>query len=200
MKLAVLMGGKGRRVGMEKAEIKICGRKLIEIAIEKYSDYDLIFVCRDRSQMEKYSKEFGIKCVCDFYQDFGALAGIHSALKNNGDTAIVAIDMPFVKKEILEFIYDLGKKSNCDALIPKHEYAEPLIAYYSANAIPEIEKSIKNGEKSILIPLSRLRTIFYPAEELRKFDKSLRSFFNINTPEDIKKAEEICSQILSGEL
>ncbi|MEM2727424.1 MAG: hypothetical protein QXV61_04110 [Archaeoglobaceae archaeon] len=45
-----------------------------------------------------------------------------------------------------------------------------------------------------------MRTIFYSAEELRKFDKSLISFFNINTPDDIVKAEEICSQILTGEL
>lgn len=200
MKLAVLMGGMGRRVGMEKAELKICGKKLIEIAIKKYSDYTPIFVCRDQFQAERYSKEYGIKCVYDIYRDFGALAGIHSALKHNRDTVVVAIDMPFVKKELLEFIFDLGKKINCDALIPKHEYAEPLIGYYSAKAIPEIEKSIKNGEKSILVPLSRLRTIFYPAEELRKFDKSLLSFFNINTPEDVAKAEEICSQILSGEL
>ncbi|MCS7130867.1 MAG: molybdenum cofactor guanylyltransferase [Archaeoglobaceae archaeon] len=200
MKLAVLMGGKGRRMGIEKAEIKICGERLIEIAVRKYSDYNPIFVCRDRFQAEKYSEEFGIKCVCDLYQNFGALAGIHSALKHNGDTAVVAIDMPFVKKELLEFIYDLGKKSDCDALIPKREYAEPLLGYYSASAIPEIERSIIEGEKRILSPLSRLRTIFYPVEELRKFDKSLISFFNINTIEDLAKAEEICSQILSGEL
>ncbi|MDI9642704.1 MAG: molybdenum cofactor guanylyltransferase [Archaeoglobales archaeon] len=200
MKLAILMGGKGTRLGMEKAEIKICGKKLIEIAINRYSDYNPIFVCRDRFQADRYSKEYGIKCVYDIYPDFGALAGIHSALKHNGDTVVVAIDMPFVKKELLEFIFDLGKKSNCDALIPKHEHTEPLLAYYSLNAVPEIEKAIKNGEKRIIIPLSRLRTVFYPAEELRKFDKSLISFFNINTPEDLAKAEEICSQILLGEL
>ncbi|MCX8172048.1 MAG: molybdenum cofactor guanylyltransferase [Archaeoglobaceae archaeon] len=200
MRLAILMGGKGRRVGMEKAEIKLRGKKLIEIALRKYLDYDPIFVCRDKSQADKYSKEYGIKCVYDIYPDFGVLAGIHSALKHNGNTCIVAIDMPFVKREVLEFIFDTGLKSGCDVLIPKHEYPEPLLGYYSVGAIFEIERSIINGEKSILIPLSRLRTIFYPAEELRKFDKSLLSFFNINTPEDIVKAEEICSQIDLEEL
>lgn len=196
MKIAILMGGKGRRVGMEKAEIKICGKKLIEIAVQKYQEYKPIFVCRDDIQAEKYSKEYGIKCVCDLYRDFGALSGIHSALINAGDTVVVAIDMPFVKKRLLEFIFELGKKMDCDALIPKHEFAEPLLGYYSTRAIPEIEKSIKNGEKSIMIPLNRLKTVFYPAEELRKFDNSLISFFNINTIEDIRRAEEICSRIL----
>ncbi|MEM0215828.1 MAG: molybdenum cofactor guanylyltransferase [Archaeoglobaceae archaeon] len=196
MKIAVLMGGKGRRVGMEKAEIKICGKKLIEIAIHKYQEYKPIFVCRDDIQAEKYSKEYGVKCVCDIYRNFGALSGIHSALINAGDTVVVAIDMPFVKKRLLEFIFELGKKIDCDALIPKHEFPEPLLGYYSTRAIPEIEKSIKNGEKSIMTPLSRLKTVFYPAEELRKFDSSLISFFNINTMEDIRRAEEICSQTL----
>lgn len=200
MKLAVLMGGRSRRIGIEKAELMICGKRLIEIAIEKYSDYSPIFVCRDIAQAEKYAKEYGIKCVYDIYRDFGALAGIHSALRHNGNTVVVAIDMPFVKRDLLEFIFDKGIELNCDALIPKHDFAEPLLAYYSERAIPEIERAIERGEKRIIASLSNLKTVFYPVDELRKFDKSLISFFNINTPKDVAKAEEICSQILLGEL
>lgn len=200
MKLAVLIGGRGKRIGIEKAELRICGKKLIEIAVHKYSNFKTIFVCRDQAQAEKYEREYGIKCICDLYRDFGAISGIHSALKHHGSCVIVAIDMPFVKKELLVFLFEIGKKLGCDALIPKHEFAEPLLAYYSDTAIPEIERAIEIGEKRILAPLRRLRTVFYPAEDLRKFDKSLISFFNINEPEDIAKAEELCSQIRLGEL
>ncbi|TDA29411.1 MAG: molybdenum cofactor guanylyltransferase [Archaeoglobi archaeon] len=200
MRLAVLMGGKGSRVGIEKPEIEICRKKLIEIAIEKYSDYKPIFVCRDHSQAERYAEKFGITCICDSYKGSGPLAGIHAALKHNGNTAVVAIDMPFVKRELLEFIFKKGVETDCDALIPKHKFAEPLLAYYSERSVSEIERAILMGEKRIIVPLSRLRTIFYPADELRAFDKNLISFFNINTPEDIAKAEEICSRIHSGEL
>ena len=200
MKLAVLMGGRGRRIGVEKPELTICGKKLIEIAIEKYSDYDPVFVCRDHSQAKKYAENFGINCICDFYRDSGPLAGIHAALKHNGNTAVVAIDMPFVKRELLEFVFEKGVELDCDALIPKHRFAEPLLAYYSERSVSEIERAIEMGEKRIIVPLTRLRAIFYPADELRKFDKALVSFFNINTPEDLAKAEEICSRIHLGEL
>ncbi|NHW89201.1 MAG: molybdenum cofactor guanylyltransferase [Archaeoglobales archaeon] len=200
MKLAILMGGMGKRIGMEKAEIRLCGRRLIEIAVEKFSEYDPVFVCRDEFQAGRYAKEFGLKFVSDFYPGYGVLAGIHSAIKHNGDTVITAIDMPFVKKSLLEFLFEKGKQIFCDALIPKHEFPEPLLAFYSKNAIYEIEESIKRGEKRIISPLSRLRTVYFPAEELRKFDKHLISFFNINTVDDLKKAEELCSEIFTEEL
>ncbi|MCS7118852.1 MAG: molybdenum cofactor guanylyltransferase [Archaeoglobaceae archaeon] len=200
MKLAILIGGKGRRIGIEKTEVRICGKRLIEIAIEKFADYEPIFVCRDESQAKRYGEEFGFKFVCDFYRDFGAIAGIHSALKHNGSTVVIAIDMPFAKKRVLKFLFDKGLEMDCDALIPKHEFVEPLLAFYSERALLEIENSIKKGNKKIMIPLSRLKTIYLPVDELRKFDKHLISFFNINTEDDAKKAEELCSEIFMEEL
>ncbi|MEM0022636.1 MAG: molybdenum cofactor guanylyltransferase [Archaeoglobaceae archaeon] len=200
MKLAILIGGAGKRVGTEKPELRICGKRLIEIAFEKFSEFDPIIVCRDEAQVERYAKEFKAKFVCDFYRNFGAIAGIHSAIKHNGDTVVVAIDMPFVKKKVVEFLFEKGKELNCDALVPKHEFAETLLAFYSERALGEIERSIQKGEKRILDPLSRLRTVFIPAEELRKFDKQLISFFNINTWEDVSKAEKLCSKIYTEEL
>lgn len=199
MKLAILIGGFGRRIGVEKSEVRICGKRLIEIAIEKFQEFDPVVVCRDEVQMEKYAKEFKAKFVCDFYRNFGAIAGIHSAIKHCGDCVVVAVDMPFVKKKVVEFLFEKGKELDCEALVPKHEFAETLLAFYSARALGEIEKSIQRGEKKILKPLSRLKTVFIPAEELRKFDKQLISFFNVNTPEDIARAEELCSRISMGD-
>ncbi|MEM3390841.1 MAG: 3'-5' exonuclease [Archaeoglobaceae archaeon] len=110
MKLAILIGGAGKRVGTEKPELRICGKRLIEIAFEKFSEFDPIIVCRDEAQVERYAKEFKAKFVCDFYRNFGAIAGIHSAIKHNGDTVVVAIDMPFVKKKVVEFLFEKGKE------------------------------------------------------------------------------------------
>ncbi|MEM4472876.1 MAG: molybdenum cofactor guanylyltransferase [Archaeoglobaceae archaeon] len=199
MKLAILMGGLGRRIGMEKAEIRVCGKRLIEIAAEKFASLDPIFICRDKAQAERYSREFDFKFVFDFYQGFGVLAGIHSALKHNGDTVVVAIDMPFVKKKVVEFLFKKGLESNCDALIPKHKFPEPLLAFYSERIIPEIEKSIKLGKRRILDSLRKVKVVYLSAEELRNFDKHLLSFFNINTLDDLRRAEELCSEIFTEE-
>ncbi len=192
------MGGKGRRLGGEKAKIKVCGKKLIEIAIEKFSRWDLIFVCRDEEQAKMYA-EYGCRFVCDTYKNFGVLAGIHAALKHFEACIVTAVDMPFVKPKLAEFLYQKGIEMGCDALVPKHRYAEPLLAFYSRTLLEEIERSIKRGERRIIDPLMRANTIFYPADELRKFDKNLVSFFNINTPEDLIRAERLCSEIATDE-
>ncbi|MEM1579039.1 MAG: molybdenum cofactor guanylyltransferase [Archaeoglobaceae archaeon] len=199
IKLAILIGGVGKRVGIEKPELRICGKKLLEIAVAKFSEFDPIFVCRDETQAERYRREFKAKFVCDIFRDFGAIAGIHSAIKYNGNTVVTAVDMPFVKKKVVEFLFEKGIELGCDALIPKHDFAEPLLAFYSHRALEEIERSIQKGERRILVPISRLKTIFFPATELRKFDKNLISFFNINTPENVARAEELCSEIFAEE-
>lgn len=200
MKVAVLVGGVGRRMGMEKTEVELCGKKLIEIALEKYSNFQTVFVCRDEEQAEKLSSKYKAEFIWDVHKNVGSIAGIHAALKHFGSCVVTAIDMPFVKPPLLEHLYEKGEELECDALLPMHDYPEPLLAYYSSSALQELEKAILRGVKKILIPLEKLNVVYYPVERLRKFDKSLTSFFNINTPEDLKRAEEICSKTSTEEL
>ncbi|WP_456469456.1 molybdenum cofactor guanylyltransferase [Archaeoglobus sp.] len=195
MRIAVLVGGMGRRIGMEKTDIQLCGKKLIEIAIDKYSDYDTVFVCRDEKQARLLSQQYDGKFIADIFKNIGSIAGIHAALSYFEDCIVTAIDMPFVRKKVAEHIYERGREMGCDALIPSHKYAEPLLAYYSRTALKEIEKAIKSGIRMILTPLKNLDVVYYPVENLRKFDKELISFFNINTKDDLKRAEELCSEI-----
>ncbi|WP_456328968.1 molybdenum cofactor guanylyltransferase [Archaeoglobus sp.] len=200
MKVAVLVGGVGRRIGMEKTEITLCGKKLIEWALEKYSSYQTVFVCRDDEQAKRLSSRYDAEFMWDIYKNVGSIAGIHAALKHFGSCVVTAIDMPFVKPAVVENLYNEGKRLGCDVLLPKHEYPEPLLAYYSERAVDELEKAIVRGDRKILIPLENLNVVYYPVENLRKFDKELISFFNINTPEDLKRAEELCSKMSTGEL
>ncbi len=195
MNVAVLVGGVGRRIGKEKTEITLCGKKLIEWALEKYSPYQTVFVCRDEVQAKRLSSQYNAEFIWDIYKNVGSIAGIHAALKHFGSCVVTAIDMPFVKPAVVEHLYNEGIRLGCEALLPKHEYPEPLLAYYSEKAIDELENAIIRGVKKILIPLERLNVVYYPAESLRKFDKELISFFNINTPEDLKRAEKICSEM-----
>ncbi len=192
MKVAVLVGGVGRRIGMEKTEVMLCGKKLIEWVLEKYSPFQTVFVCRDEKQAEKLSSRYEAEFIWDLHKGVGSIAGIHAALRHFGSCVVAAIDMPFVKPEVLEHLYKEGEKAGCDALIPKHDYPEPLLAYYAESAADELERAILQGIRKILVPLERLNVVYYPVEKLRKFDKELISFFNINTPDDLKRAEEIC--------
>ncbi len=196
MNIAILAGGKGRRLGyVEKSQIKICGKKLIDILLERFRDCDVVVVCRDAKQAELFDH----KCIYDKIKNFGPLSGIYSALEYfNDHTAVIATDMPFVRRNVVEEIFKEAKRLNATALIPyrKDGRFEPMLAVYTPEIMKELEESFRRNERKILNPIFRCRDVFlYDVECLRKLDKQLLSFFNINTPQDLKRAEEICSSI-----
>jgi len=196
MKVAILVGGKGKRLGYtEKPLLNVCGKKIIERLINCFLNCDLVIICRDKRQSKTYSK-FS-KTLVDEFKYFGPIAGIYTALNYFNDfTLIVGGDMPFVKREVAEEIYNMAKKLKVDALIPhwKEDKYEPLLACYSPSALPQLKKGIIKKEKKIMNVILGLKNIFfYPINELKKIDKNLISFFNINTQEDLRRAEEICS-------
>lgn len=198
IKAAILVGGRGKRMGKEKAMLKVCGKIFLEKITETLKGYEIVVVCRDLEQVKEYKKAFSLNCpfIEDTVKDFGPLAGIHAALNYFKDyVVVIAVDLPLIKRDVVSTIYHECVKMQADALIPaKGDKFEPLLACYSYNAVKEIEKSFERGERKILIPISRLKNvIFYDIENLRKVDKDLISFFNINTKEDLQRVEELCS-------
>ncbi len=201
MNIAILAGGRGKRMGyVEKSQIKICGRRIIDILLERFRNCNVVIVCRDIKQAEMFNHE----CICDRVKNFGPLSGIYSALEYFEDhTAVIATDMPFVRRNVVEEIFKKAKELNTSALIPywRDGKFEPMLAVYSPEVMGEIERSFRKNERKILDPIFRCRNVFlYDIECLRKLDKQLLSFFNINTHDDLKRAEEICSSIDLGEL
>jgi len=184
--VAILVGGRGGRIGKEKGFLRLCGRTFVEILAERFSDCKLFFVCRDDVQAESYSK-FG-EVLIDCVKDFGPLAGICSALRRcNDKVLILAVDMPLVKREIAEVLYN--SCIDVDAVVPtwKDGKLEPLLACYSKSALKVIERCIEMGERRVHKAIRGMRTIYYPVEELRKFDRELLSFFNVNSVEDYER-------------
>ncbi|WP_456370640.1 molybdenum cofactor guanylyltransferase [Geoglobus sp.] len=200
MNLAILVGGKGRRLGgVEKSQMVVCGRRVIDILLEEFSSWNVVVVCRNRDQTELFD---GVECTIDFVENFGPLAGIYSALRYFEDrTAVVATDMPFLREGVMRELFVSSVRLNASVLMPywKDGRFEPLASIYSPDLIPEIEKSFADNERKILAPVFRADRVFlYSVDCLRKIDKNLISFFNINTADDLKRAEEICSSMLSG--
>ncbi len=187
MNVAVLCGGKGRRVGMDKGFLSLNGTRFAEIMMRKFEGCDVVFVCRDERQAEVYRREFGCETTVDTVKNFSPLAGIHSALKYFEDyTLVVAIDMPLVKRGLAEFIYD--NSFGYHALIPTWSDGklEPLLSCYSPKSIGEIERCIRTGIRKVSKPFESLKTLYFPVDFLRVFDERLISFTNVNTLEDLE--------------
>lgn len=188
MNVAILVGGKGERIGKDKGMLKLCGKTFVEILLERFCGYNVVLVCRDEAQAEKYSI-FG-ETVVDVVKDFSPLAGIYSALKHFKDyTLVVAVDMPLVSRDLAEFLFKTCIEAKADVVVPTWSDGkiEPLLACYSYSSAEKIWSCIKNGERRVYKAIMGMNTIYYPIEELRRFDKNLHTFINVNTEEDYKR-------------
>ena len=127
----------------------------------------------------------------------GILAGVLSGVKSVSSpySLIIGCDMPFVNKYVTEFLFEIAERGNYDAVVPIWENGmiEPLHAVYKREQVfTAVKTAIKSGERRMSAVLSRLKNVNYiPVERLRGFEAELKTFRNINTPEELEKCAAI---------
>lgn len=192
----ILAGGEGRRMGAEKASVMLCGRPLIEHVIERISDVvdEVIVVLRDDAQARRLE---GVISCCrvaiDRAHGVGPLAGLQAGMDAaRGRYAFAAgCDMPFLNTDIIDGLFSLA--DGHDGAVPLlNGLPERLHAVYLARRLEEAcRDAIARGESRISAPLSGLDIRFVDAGVFRAVDPGLLSFFNVNTPDDLRSAENI---------
>lgn len=190
----ILAGGKGKRMGyQEKSLIDINGKPLIKYVTDRLENVvdEIIISVRDSTQGELLRKLLpGHTYAYDAYENTGPLAGILSGLTlcRNEICFITACDMPFINENVVTMLFRMN--NDHDAVIPRHEdgLIEPLHAVYRCESmIRETEKAIKAGEKIILAPIFKLCVNYVDMNDIRKIDRDLKTFININTCEDLDR-------------
>jgi len=188
---AIQAGGSSSRMGRDKAFVELNGRPLIEHVIRRIAnlgDETLIVT----NQLRAYS-HLGLRTVPDAVSGTGALVGLYSALcAAQGDTVlVVACDMPFLNRALLE--HQLRLAPQADAVVPRHQSQyEPLHAVYIRRAcLPALEESLQAGEERVVSFYPRVRVLPVDEAVLDRLDPSGLSFFNVNTPQDLARAERL---------
>jgi molybdopterin-guanine dinucleotide biosynthesis protein A len=104
---------------------------------------------------------------------------------------ISACDTPFLKKEVVDIV-TTGIGPDIDIVIPQTAAGlEPLCAAYSKNCIDPAERALASKKCKIQEIFKKRRIKKVSEAALRKKDPDLLSFFNVNTPADLKRAEKI---------
>ncbi|MBW1972962.1 MAG: molybdenum cofactor guanylyltransferase, partial [Deltaproteobacteria bacterium] len=183
----ILAGGKSKRIGINKAFIEIAGKPLISIIIDLFSK---IFkeIIISSNQPELYTN-FNLPVVTDLIPNSGSIGGIYTGLTRSSFdyTFFSACDMPFLNEKLIRFM--LSKRNGFDVIIPKTEKGfEPTHAIYSKNCIKPIKKRLDQNILKIIDFLSEVKVKTISIKEIKKFDPTLSSFFNINTIKDLKIA------------
>ena len=194
---AVLAGGKSRRMGRDKALIPLVdgGPPMLEIVLARvrWVADDVLIVAADR----EHYQEFGARVIADRIPDAGALGGIHAAITEaaHDHCLVVACDMPFLSPHLLARM--VSEPRDYDVLVPRLPgesrqggglVFQTLHAIYGKSCLTAIERRIALGNRQVVGFFSDVRVRALDVDELSRFDPSLRSFFNTNTPEALKSA------------
>jgi ribosomal-protein-alanine acetyltransferase len=197
----ILIGGKSSRMGEDKFSLALNGKTFLEIAFETLSKAGIEQISVVVSEQTKFVENIAI--VKDIYPNRGALSGIHSALTNSKSawTLILACDYPFVTVELIGFLIGLAKTdSEVDAFAPIQPDGkiQPLCAIYKTETCREMLSEMlgKNNEKySVRNFLNRIKTHYIEFQNIANLPNAEKFFFNVNTPEDFKKAKNLAEKI-----
>lgn len=192
--IAVQAGGKSSRMGEDKALIRLAGIPLIERVLGRIDGLaDEILITTNRPETLTH---LNLRMAPDEVPGAGALHGLKTALSAaQGDVVLVlSCDTPFVSRELLEHL--LNRAHEADVIVPKHgDKYEPLQAVYnSAHCLPALEAALESDKRRMVSFFPKVHIL--PIEEpvLTELDPSGLSFFNINTPADLERAERLLNR------
>jgi molybdopterin-guanine dinucleotide biosynthesis protein A len=192
----VLAGGFSSRFNQDKGVLELANKPLIRHVVNAVSPVvdETIIVTSSQERVTQYRKVItaDVQFVIDICESnsplIGALTGFGYA---HGEYALLLpFDTPFVSKEVVSLLFELGL--NRKAAIPKWPNCqiEPLHAVYQTKLALEAAKSaVAEGKLNVRAMIEKLRGVRYVSTlEIQQLDPELRSFFNINTSADLKKA------------
>ena len=183
---AIMAGGKSRRMGQDKAWIELDGEPLVKRVADvlaRIAD-EVIVVAND----PKYER-LGLRVVRDRYPEGGALGGIATGVgaATHDTVRVAACDMPFLSVDVWRVI--VGHAGEADVVIPRiGGELETLHALYTKACVPHMVRSLAENRLRVISFFEQVKVLAIEEPELRAADPTLRSFTNVNTPEELASA------------
>jgi molybdopterin-guanine dinucleotide biosynthesis protein A len=180
----LLAGGESRRMGKDKSTLLFRGKPLWQIQLEQLRKLGPaeIFVS---ARTDPVWRPADVQFVADNSPSRGPLSGLAASLAamRTKHLLALAIDMPFVTEEFLEFL--------CSRIEPGHgvipqieDRFEPLAAIYPQEALANFQSALSGNDFSMQTVAGHLATEgklrILPATSLQR-----KLFLNLNEPADL---------------
>lgn len=188
---AILTGGKGKRLGGGKHKALIAGSTLLDMVLRAVRPLarESVFV----GDAEGLA-DLDVLVLQDLYKDADSLGGIATALdyalRKHGPSSLVlcvACDMPFIKPSLVEALAILAEGH--DGAVPRLSKGyEPLCAVYRARVFREASEQVISGNLRIRDLFAKISMAEVDEEVINEVDPMMRSFINVNRPEDLRMA------------
>jgi molybdenum cofactor guanylyltransferase len=201
----ILAGGHSKRMGgADKALYSVAGKSLLARVIQRISPQVKRFVLSANGDPSRFAT-FGIPVVADTVDGIGPLAGLHAGMrwseKNVPDARFVvsvAADMPFIPADLVERLAEgCGRDENTVALAASPAGTHPICGLWPVALADGLERLLRSGGTTAILAFAdRFMRLNVPFDDLvLPNGESVDPFFNVNTPEDVARAEQIVATL-----
>jgi molybdopterin-guanine dinucleotide biosynthesis protein A len=189
---AIIAGGRATRFGgVAKGLEQVGGVRIIDrvVAALRESCDELIIIANDPSAHEWIP---GTRVVPDIRAGAGALGGVHAALSNAREAALIlAWDAPFVPAALMRALREAGEAAGADAATATSNSPwgfEPLCAWYSVSCLAAVERHLDSNDLHAGSWLRDVRSVQLNSSPWGDADEI---FFNVNSADDLTMANAL---------
>jgi molybdopterin-guanine dinucleotide biosynthesis protein A len=187
----ILSGGKNRRMGENKAFLKMGEERLIDRTVRLFHRVFREVIIVTTRPLDYIDQDATI--VTDILPEKGALGGLYTGLFYATDehAFIAACDMPFLNTAFMEYMV-LQANEGYDIVVPAPpDGLQPLHAIYTRRCLPAIRSRLDRNRLQIKGFYPGHHILEISPEILDTFDPKERMFLNVNTPEDLQTLSSI---------
>jgi molybdopterin-guanine dinucleotide biosynthesis protein A len=155
---------------------------------------EVIVVTHTREQQQTYQRVLNdTKIILDIIGEgspvLGAYTGLSNALGNY--TLLTGHDMPHIDPRVVEHLFNLADGHDAATPVWPNGYVEPLHSVYRSSAGAEqARRLLDTGEMRLRMILRGLiDVVALPVEQIRQIDPELLTLHDIDSLEDLEKAE-----------
>jgi molybdopterin-guanine dinucleotide biosynthesis protein A len=202
----VLAGGRSTRMGRDKTLLRVAGRSLLELALDKLRALALDASATPRIACTRPDLSSYAPVVPDLHPGCGPLSGIEAALAATTRplNLFLPVDLPLLPAQFLGWMLRRAEITGALVTVPRAiGRPQPLCAVYHRDLLTGVTALVAAGNYKVMPVVTgaaqshtqaidvfdvELLASTYP--EMRRFSPLplYRWFHNCNTPEDITKA------------
>jgi molybdenum cofactor guanylyltransferase len=176
---AVLCGGASRRMGADKALVRVDDVPMAErvaTALESAGCAPLVLIGGDPAALASLDRPL----IADRWPGAGPLGGVITALvAHHADVVVAACDLPWLDAATVGAVLHAAATSapDVDVVVAHTGRIEPALAWWSASCLPELERCFADGRRALHEAITAMRW-----REVAVEPSALR---NVNAPADL---------------
>ncbi|MEJ2671081.1 MAG: molybdenum cofactor guanylyltransferase [Deltaproteobacteria bacterium] len=190
---AILAGGFSRRLGRDKAMLRLGGKPLalrVAAALAPLTETCWLVTNHPLAHVN-----LGLPLITDLRPFLGPAGGLATALfyAHTPWVLAAAVDNPFLAPSLLaELAARAGRTSRPAVICRSSRGLEPFPGLYAVRLIPALQDFLRT-DRTLARFLERCRAQVLSESEVQALDPAGHSFFNLNTPQDLAQAEATLS-------